>query len=461
LRRIRQRRGLLAVAVAVMMSLALGIPVAADLNLIPGDAANVAYTNGDGVNVRQDPGYDSAILDTLFEGEPVTVAEGPVVLDDGTGWFLITADNYDVSGWVIAEYLSGDGGGAYYESTTTDTTVAAESSAVVVNTEGSGLRLRDGASVDAGIITVMPEGATVWVYQVDLWDGAGTAWAQVDFDGTVGYAAQTYLSIGGGSGETPAEPVAPAEPETNGLTAGDNAAIIGTGGGGLNLRAEATYGASVLTVMPEGGVANILDGPYWDGEGNGWYQVDYSSIVGWAHGGYLQWTDASVTSDPSLGGDGSGEQPPAEEPPAAEPPSDGGGDSGEQPAAPISGIGDAIVAEAMNYVGTPYVWGGTTPGGFDCSGFTYYIVNKVAGTGLSRSLAVQATTGDYVDADNLIPGDLVFFQNTYKWGLSHVGIYIGGSEMVHAGSERTGVVVTYLWDQYWGERYYTARRVAA
>ena len=65
----------------------------------------------------------------------------------------------------------------------------------------------------------------------------------------------------------------------------------------------------------------------------------------------------------------------------------------------------------------------------------------------------------YVDPANLTPGDLVFFENTYTWGLSHVGIYIGDGQFVHAGSERTGVVISDLWDDYWGSRYYSARHV--
>jgi cell wall-associated NlpC family hydrolase len=130
------------------------------------------------------------------------------------------------------------------------------------------------------------------------------------------------------------------------------------------------------------------------------------------------------------------------------------------PAPDTSTIGQQIAAEAMKYLGAPYVWGGTSPSGFDCSGFVYYVVNQVIGGGFSRSMSDQVLAGTPVDPSDLQPGDLVFQQNTYQWGLSHAGIYIGNGQFINAENEGTGVAISDLWDNYWGPRFLTARRIS-
>ena len=92
-----------------------------------------------------------------------------------------------------------------------------------------------------------------------------------------------------------------------------------------------------------------------------------------------------------------------------------------------------VVGIAMQYLGTPYVYGGASPGGFDCSGFVMYVFNQI-GVSLPHNAAAQYGYGMPVSRDQLQPGDLVFFN-----GLGHVGIYIGGGQMIH--SPHTGDVV--------------------
>ncbi len=97
-------------------------------------------------------------------------------------------------------------------------------------------------------------------------------------------------------------------------------------------------------------------------------------------------------------------------------------------------IGAQVVAVAMQYLGTPYVWGGAAPGGFDCSGLTSYAYGQL-GIGLSHFTGAQWNEGVHVPADQMLPGDLVFFHSD----LHHMGMYIGGGQMIHA--PQTGDVV--------------------
>ena len=118
--------------------------------------------------------------------------------------------------------------------------------------------------------------------------------------------------------------------------------------------------------------------------------------------------------------------------------------------------GKEVVSRAAKYQGVPYVFGGTTPKGFDCSGYVQYVFKDCKAT-LPRLADEQALLGVFVTQRQLRPGDLVFF-TTYLPGASHVGIYAGSGKFWSASSSR-GVILSSLQDDYWKKRYYGARRV--
>ncbi len=121
-----------------------------------------------------------------------------------------------------------------------------------------------------------------------------------------------------------------------------------------------------------------------------------------------------------------------------------------------SAIVRKILRVAHSMKGVPYVFGGTSPYGFDCSGFTQYSFAS-AGVWIPRLADAQYYHGRPIALDDLRTGDLVFF-TTYEPGASHCGIYIGDGKFIHAGSS-TGITVARVLGSYWGARYYGACRV--
>ncbi len=119
-----------------------------------------------------------------------------------------------------------------------------------------------------------------------------------------------------------------------------------------------------------------------------------------------------------------------------------------------------LLSYARNYEGVPYRRGGTTPGtGFDCSGFVRYVFDRAEGVSLPHHSGSISQVGNPVALDGLKPGDLVFFYLLQKT-VSHVGIYLGNDQFIHASSNRSGsVVVSSLKENYWAKHYISARRV--
>ena len=121
--------------------------------------------------------------------------------------------------------------------------------------------------------------------------------------------------------------------------------------------------------------------------------------------------------------------------------------------------GSYVVSLAQQYLGVPYVYGGSSASGFDCSGFTMYVFS-LAGVSLPHGATSQLSYGTEVSRSDLQPGDLVFFQD-YGAVASHVGIYIGSDQFIHASSSYYNghcVVISSLTETYYDSHYLTARR---
>jgi cell wall-associated NlpC family hydrolase len=118
---------------------------------------------------------------------------------------------------------------------------------------------------------------------------------------------------------------------------------------------------------------------------------------------------------------------------------------------------EKVIKTASSYIGVPYVWGGTSPSGFDCSGFTHYSM-LANGVVIPRTAALQYGVGIPVAKNKLQRGDLVFF-STYTSGASHVGIYLGNGQFIQASSGAGKVLISQLSNVYYSQHYYGAKRV--
>ncbi len=118
-----------------------------------------------------------------------------------------------------------------------------------------------------------------------------------------------------------------------------------------------------------------------------------------------------------------------------------------------------VVQAANAFRGTRYIMGGTSRSGFDCSGFVRFILSATNGVDLPRTATEQYYHGTPISISQAQPGDLVFFKNTYKQGISHVGIYVGGGQFIHAANAHKGVRSDSLNSSYYQAHFAGLRRV--
>lgn len=290
---------------------------------------------------------------------------------------------------------------------------------------GSGLRLRSKASTSSDIIDSASKNEVVVVIS------KSGDWYKVNYDLQVGYMHADYLKV-----------------QTTGH------AELGYGKfntNSVNVRSGASTSYSSITKGNKGDKAYII------GIEDGWYRIIFNGKIGFVRSDFLNLTETPYENKSSAkspkfyrGGKSTGTEPNAEALKGSTSSNTGSETTG-------SVTGEQIVAKAKQYLGVPYKWGGTDPSGFDCSGFVYYVLRSL-GINASRTQTTMYSQGTPVSKSELKPGDIVFFQNTYKEGLSHVGIYVGDGQFIHSPS--SGKVVSYadLYSDYYIEHYYGACR---
>lgn len=271
-----------------------------------------------------------------------------------------------------------------------------------VNTEGSSLRLRSETSTDSSVLTKLPHGS-----QVDVIDQPEAGWYQVSYKGTTGYVSADYLIVT----EDGVQPVAAAAPAASPTDQPADAMYIRVLQGPLNIRTGPSTDHDKVGQLSVGKVAEVVDVL------DGWYQID----SGYVCGDYVVEVDATEAQS--------------------------------------SGQGQEIADYALQFLGSRYVYGGSSPSGFDCSGFTSYIY-KQFGYKINRSASDQLDNGTPVSRSELQPGDLVMFKKggSSKWA-SHVGLYIGNNQFIHASTSKVGVIISRMSDAYYTTGFVGGRRI--
>jgi uncharacterized protein YgiM (DUF1202 family) len=386
-----------------------------------------AMISGDVVKLRNGPGLAYDEVARMGGGE------GIEVVGRHEEWLQVRRDGDQTIFWVAAELVDIPDAVVFNLSQVPASLIPPPPPPKVGVVREEGVNLRDGPGKNYVSMAKMGLGQELTL--VERYEG----WFLVEYGELYGWVTQDFLNIGGGVIER--VPVAQTIPDPN-------PALIGTVlENNVNIRKGPGSAYERLGSVDSGADLQLL------ARHKDWYRVQLGDgSKAWIFSDLLKIAPMAVrrvpiTNDiPAL---------PARARPAR---ATGGGGGGTAVNIPASGD---VASFAVQFVGSRYRWGGSSPAGFDCSGLTSYVYRQF-GVSLPHSAAAQYSSrhGAIIGGmNNLAPGDLMFFAGTGgRRGISHVAIYIGGGQMVHAMTPRYGVQVSGIWSSYWQNHYVGAVR---
>ena len=302
----------------------------------------------------------------------------------------------------VTGYVHGD----YVTKGTTDNSTTGTTKYVSASV---GLNVRSGAGTSYSKLGKLEYKEKVTVLSTS------NGWSKINYKGKTGYVDSSYLksTVPGSTDDN-----------TNNETTGTTKYVNTTSG--LNVRSGAGTSYSKLGKLEYKEKVTVLS------TSNGWSKINYNGKTGYVDSSYLQSTVPGSNGNNANNNNNT-----------------------------VSTKANEVIAYAKTLLGKPYVWGAQGPNSFDCSGFTYYVFKNKAGIVLPRTSSAQSKYGTYVSKSNLKAGDLVFFDTNgaNDGNVSHVGMYIGNGQIIHASYGQKKIVIANFNDSYYQKAYVNARRV--
>ena len=295
-------------------------------------------------------------------------------------------------------WVSGD-----YIKVSSGSTSQPSTSTTKATVTATSLNVRSGAGTSYSVITKLPKGTVV-----DVLESASNGWKKIKTSGgTTGWVSGEYLTTGSAGNSS----------TDNSTSQTSYKATVNTDS--LNMRKGAGTSYSVITKLSNGTVVDVLESA-----SNGWKKIKTSNgTIGWVSGSYLANGVVEQTSTPS------------------------------------TNKVQAVIDLAHKQLGKPYVWGAEGPNSFDCSGLIYYVYKNAASITLPRTSSDQYSAGVAVSRSNLKAGDLIFSSTDGTGNITHVAIYVGDGQMIHAPRNGKNVEKVSINNSYWNKAYVGARRV--